>query len=437
MGEFQTLEEVCELIVDCPHSTPPWTDSGYLVIRNQNIRNGRLDLSQKSYTNQIGYEHRIRRAKPRAGDLIFTREAPMGEVCIVPEDLECCVGQRQVLLRPGARIDSKFLFYAMLSPFVQHQVGWNEGTGSTVSNVRIPVLKAIQVPRYGNDEEVAIANVLSALDDKIELNRRTNETLEAMAQAVFKDWFVDFGPVRRKRAGETDPQAILGGLIDTPAQAKLLAALFPDTLGNNDLPEGWNVGTLDRLSNLNPESWKASNRPAFVDYIDLANTKWGTIGSIPHLSWENAPSRARRITRPGDTIVATTRPGNGSYAYISEEGLTASTGFAVLRPKHQFYCSATYIAATLPQNIERLAMLADAHGGAYPAVKPDVVLATPFVDCGDALLKAFETIAKPMREKAEFSKIQNQTLAETRDYLLPKLMSGQIRAGEAEGRVGL
>src|SRR5260221_2248627 len=103
-GNWQYLGDVCERIVDCPHSTPKWTDHGFIVLRNQNIRNGRLDLSSPSYTDAKHYKHRINRAKPVAGDIIFTREAPMGEVCIIPDGLQCCVGQRQVLLRPAKTI---------------------------------------------------------------------------------------------------------------------------------------------------------------------------------------------------------------------------------------------------------------------------------------------------------------------------------------------
>ncbi|HCX10531.1 MAG TPA: restriction endonuclease subunit S, partial [Hyphomonas sp.] len=95
------------------------------------------------------------------------------------------------------------------------------------------------------DTQKAIVGVLSSIDDKIELNRRTNETLEAMAQAIFRDWFVDFGPVHRKMQGETDPTAILGGLIERSAKAAALAALFPDTLDDNELPQAWKFVPLD------------------------------------------------------------------------------------------------------------------------------------------------------------------------------------------------
>src|SRR6185437_9762110 len=114
---------LCTLIVDCPHSTPAWTESGFVVLRNQNIKNGRLDLSAPSFTDAEHFAHRNQRAKPMAGDLVITREAPMGDVCMIPEGLECCLGQRQVLLRPNtALVNPRFLHYALQSSAVQQQI---------------------------------------------------------------------------------------------------------------------------------------------------------------------------------------------------------------------------------------------------------------------------------------------------------------------------
>ncbi len=295
-----TLTSMCELIVDCPHSTPEWTDHGYLVTRNQNIKNGVLNLSSPSFTNRNDYLKRIKRAEPRAGDIIFTREAPMGEVCMIPAGLQCCLGQRQVLLRPKDDVCGRYLFWALQSPFVQHQIAWNEGTGSTVSNVRIPVLKALNIPRQPGEEEY-IAKVLSDLAEKIELNRQSNQTLEHMAQAIFKSWFVDFEPTRAKiaakeewakrnmtaKAGGSDNNikesqaeatfveraamaAISGRAIDSTndsdtgalagldqlnpeqiQQLKITAALFSDALEGSELgeiPEGWGVKEIKELS---------------------------------------------------------------------------------------------------------------------------------------------------------------------------------------------
>src|SRR3569833_116769 len=240
MADSVRLSELCEAIVDCPHSTPTWTESGVVVLRNQNIRNGRLDLSQPSYTDERHFAERTRRAAPREGDVVITREAPMGQVCRIPPGLRCCLGQRMVLLRPDRKkVDPGYLLYTLQSVSVQHEIRVNEGTGSTVSNLRIPLLEEIPIPYRPLAEQRAIAHILGTLDDKIELNRSMNATLEAMARAVFKSWFVDFDPVRSK-AERRDP-----GL------PKPLADLFPDSFEDSELgeiPKGWEVKSLDDVA---------------------------------------------------------------------------------------------------------------------------------------------------------------------------------------------
>ena len=176
--ENKFLYELCESIIDCPHSTPLWTQKGNVVIRNQNIRNGKLDLSIEYYTDNEHFQSRRKRAKPEAGDIIITREAPMGEVCIIPDGLECCLGQRMVLLKPNTLLcDNKYLLYILMSKPVQHQISWSEGTGTTVSNLRIPHLEKLKIPYPPLEKQRQIASVISCLDDKINLNCRINHNL--------------------------------------------------------------------------------------------------------------------------------------------------------------------------------------------------------------------------------------------------------------------
>src|SRR5690606_20722666 len=104
-------------------------------------------------------------------------------------------------------------------------------------------------------------------------------------------------------------------------------------------------GSLKSFAKLNPENWSRADYPDRINYIDLSNTKWGSVEAIVHYSGKNAPSRAQRILRPGDTVVGTVRPGNGSYALISEDGLTGSTGFAVLRPMKSSFREFVYCVA--------------------------------------------------------------------------------------------
>jgi type I restriction enzyme S subunit len=332
----------------------------------------------------------------------------------------------------GPTLDYRYLKYALIA---EGNALLRFADGSVHQTIYFPEVKALHIATPSRGEQSAIADVLSALDDKIELNRRMNETLEALAQAIFRDWFVDFGPVRRKLEGATDPVAILGDLIPDPARAADVSTLFPDSFGDDDVPQGWEETTLDAVCTVNDESWKSSKHPADVTYVDLSNTKWGVIESTSHFAWTDAPSRARRIAKPGDSIIGTVRPGNGSYAFISDEGYTVSTGFAVLRPKRPEYTSFIYIATTRPENIYRLANLADGHGGAYPAINPSEVVATEVALADESVLLAFDDFAAPIRARIEHNKKENLALAEARNYLLPRLMSGEVRVRGAQKAV--
>jgi type I restriction enzyme S subunit len=230
-----------------------------------------------------------------------------------------------------------------------------------------------------------------------------NQTLEDMARALFKSWFVDFDGVPQEDMQESEL-----GLI----------------------PKGWRVGILVDFATLNPEAWTKQTRPDEILYVDLSNAKWGRIESITPYAAEDSPSRAQRVLRPNDTIVGTVRPGNGSYAFIDEAGLTGSTGFAVLRPKREEYAVFVYLVATAPGNIDRLANLAD--GGAYPAVRPEVVASTRVVVADEKMVATFSQHISPMLKSIAHNERESRTLAQLRDTLLPKLISGELRVRDAE-----
>jgi type I restriction enzyme, S subunit len=163
--KVHALNELCTSILDCHHSTPVWTKAGNVVLRNQNIRYGKLDLTFPSFTDEHNFIERTRRAVPTIGDLVITREAPMGEVCAIPKDLKCCLGQRMVLLRTNQDVvNSVYLLYCLQSTVVQSAISVGGGTGSTVSNLRIPVLKGLRIPFPALEEQRAIAAALSDID---------------------------------------------------------------------------------------------------------------------------------------------------------------------------------------------------------------------------------------------------------------------------------
>ncbi len=279
----------------------------------------------------------------------------------------------------------------------------------------------VTMPPLGVQQE--IAKILGALDSRITLLRETNVTLEAIAQALFKSWFVDFDPVRAKMEGRA-PEGM----------DEATAALFPDSFEETALgrvPKGWRVGSLADISVLNARSWTARNHPNDISYVDLASVK-NNVFDIPQIySFDDAPSRARRVLNAGDCIIGTVRPGNKSFGFISasEMNLTGSTGFAVLSPKQGQGAAFIYLCATRDENIDRLASLAD--GGAYPAVKPELVTATVCVLPTDEVMHAFDGAVRPLLDAIAANSAQAQTLAALRDTLLPRLISGQLRVGEA------
>ena len=314
--------------------------------------------------------------------------------------------------------DRRFSYYLLKSLDLAQ---FNAGSGVPTLNRNHIHPLPVSLPPLS--EQRAIAKILGTLDDKIELNRRMNETLEAMARALYKSWFVDFDPVRVKMEGRD------------PCLPNHLADLFPDRLLHSELgeiPKGWEVMPLSICASLNPESWSSTNMPEVVDYVDLANTKRGVIEDIQRFLWTEAPSRAKRILRAGDTIVGTVRPGNGSYSLIGSNGLTGSNGFAVLRPMHPKFREFTYLAATAPENIKRLAHRAD--GAAYPAVRPGVVLQTevamPSID--EDVFSFFSRVVAPFLKRSDLNKRENWILGAVRGALLPKLISGELRLKHVE-----
>ena len=323
----------------------------------------------------------------------------------------CWVIDTAFYLKAKKDIDIRWAYYALRNLDIN-----NIDSGSAIPSTSREDFYALPVVEPPLSEQRAIAHVLGALDDRIELNHRMNATLEAMVRTLFKSWFVDFDPVQAKIAGRKT------GL------PKDIADLFPDRLVESEpgpIPEGWSLGQLGDIASLNPESWNTRDAPDKVAYVDLANTKWGHIETVEVHPWSTAPSRARRVLRPGDTIVGTVRPGNGSYALIGGKGLTGSTGFAVLRPRRSCDREIVWCAATSRGNIDRLAHLAD--GGAYPAVRPHTVADTRIVLSDTSVRQAFSSLTAGWFDRMENNKRASRRLAALRDALLTPLVSGESR----------
>ena len=421
------LKSLCLLVVDCPHATPKWTESGVVVLRNQNIKGGRLDLSSPSFTDEEHYQGRVRRAVPQAGDIVMTREAPMGDVCQIPRGLRCCVGQRQVLLRPDPKkIDGRFLLFALQSPYVQRQIGWNEGTGSTVSNLRIPVLEALRIPTSSLPDQLEIAETLGALDDRIAVLRETNATLEAIAQALFKSWFVDFDPILAKQQG-LPPAGI----------DEATAALFPGSFEESALglvPKGWSVQAVGDVvecvggatpDTKNPNYWSPEEH-AWTTPKDLSGLASPVLLRTERQLSSNGLAKIGSGMLPVGSLLMSSRAPIG-YLAIAQIPVAINQGYIAMPPGGPL--PPLYMLFWCQQNMERIK--ARANGSTFmeiskKAFRPILVLVPP-----RPVIDAFMALATALFDRLVENELQAQTLTTLRDTLLPRLISGQLRLPEA------
>lgn len=263
------------------------------------------------------------------------------------------------------------------------------------------------------DEQPRIAEILASLDEKIELNRKQNRTLETIAQALFKRWFVEFEfPDEHGR-----PYKSSGG------------AMQPSELG--EIPLGWEVKPLSKLVEINSWTLNVKDDLEHIDYIEISEVNRGEINEISRYQRGMEPSRAKRRLKHGDSVVSTVRPDRGAHflALNPEEYLIASTGFAVLTGR-QIPWSLVHAFITQDSVSTELGRLAN--GGAYPAVRPEVIGSFPLVvPKTGSLLDQFHAICSSLYEKADHNRKTSRSLGMLRDTVLPKLMSGELRVPEA------
>ena len=294
-----------------------------------------------------------------------------------------------------------------------------------------------RVPVPDKDRQLAIAEILGSLDDKIELNRRMNETLEAMAQAIFRDWFVDFGPTRRKIDGTNDPVEIMGGLVSDPERARQMAGLFPARLGDDGLPDGWETASVGSVTLL----LKRGIAPAYADQgMPVVNQRCIRNSTLDfglarhHDAGKRNPKE--RLLQVGDVLINSTGVGTlGRVATVRRlpGPATADSHVTICRPDRSKISNAIlslFLEASEPEiagmghgSTGQTELSATSLGGLVISVAPRKVQ------------HSFDSIVAPLRELSSSNADQNRTLAATRDLLLPKLMSGEIRLRDVEAEL--
>jgi type I restriction enzyme, S subunit len=368
----ETLNGVCEFVVDCLHSTAPTETDGYPLIRTPNIGKGRLDFDGVYRVSQETYEIWTKRAVPEEGDLILAREAPAGNVAIVKNGERVCLGQRTVHLRPDrSKVDPDFLCYYLLAPPQQAALLAGE-TGVTAGHVNMKDIRALRLVLPPRPNQERIGRILSAYDDLIENNRRRIVLLEDAARQVYREWFV-----RLQFPGHEHTR-----LVDC-------------------VPEGWETQRIDQFLTLNyGKALKAEDR------ADGLIPVFGSSGVVGHHS--------ASICRGPGIIVG--RKGNVGSVYWSHEPFWAIDTVYFTLPEHSDLYLYYALANTSFVNTD----------GAVPGLNREFAYSRRMILPDARIRRWFVELVEPMHCQIALLNQAIVKLRAARDLLLPRLMSGEI-----------
>lgn len=435
-GEWITarIEEVAERVAMGPFGSSikveTFVQEGVPVISGQHLHGSRVD--DRPGFNFITLEHaeKLRNANVQRGDVIFTHAGNIGQVAYIPSTSafpRYVISQRQFYLRPDQnKVLPEFLVAYFRSPEGQHKLLANTSQVG-VPSIAQPVtyLRSLEIPVPPLPEQRAIAHILGTLDDKIELNRRMSETLEAMARALFKAWFVDFEPVRAKMEGRWRRGETLPGL---PAH---LYDLFPDRLVDSELgeiPKGWGVGTIGDVAEHHRRSVQPGQIAPETPYIALehmprrciALPEWGTADGL-----ESNKFRFKK----GEILFGKLRPYFHKVGVAPIDGV-CSTDIVVVTPRSDEWFGFVLGHVSSVAFVEYTN--AGSSGTKMPRTSWEDMARYEVVLPPERLAAAFAGLVRPFIEQIMCRIHESRALATLRDTLLPKLISGELRVKDAE-----
>lgn len=403
-------------VIDSLHKTPSYVDVGYPMVRVTDVKQGQLDLTKTFRVTKETYLEFSRKYKPTRGDIIVTRVGSYGIFGRV-FDTTFCLGQNTAAIVPK-NISEDYLYAVLNSAYVNAQVE-SLVVGSTQKTLSLKAIKELRIPRLSNQQEKIIAEIAVNIDNRITLLRETNSTLEAIAQALFKSWFVDFDPVRANAEGR------LAEGVD-----EATAALFPDAFDETELgqvPKGWNVESLDKtssyLNGLALQKFPPTGQ-GDLPVIKIAQLRKGDTAGADLAASSIKPEY---IIKNGDVLFSWSGSlevdiwcgGNGALNQhlFKVTSSRFEKWFYYLWTKHHL-ASFRQIAeskATTMGHIQR------AHLSMAKVVVPT-----------DAIIAIANQLFTPLVERIVENTLQANTLSNLRDTLLPRLISGQLRIADAE-----
>ena len=418
-----TVDDLAEKVAMGPFGSSikveTFVPEGIPVISGQHLHGSRVDDGPGFNFISRDHAQRLANANVTRGDIVLTHRGTIGQVAYIPEDSQFeryVVSQSQFYVRcDRSKAIPEFVTMYFRSPEGQHKLLANRSQVG-VPSIAQPVsyLRTIEIPLPPLPEQRAIAHVLGTLDDKIELNRRMNETLEEMARALFRSWFVDFDPVRAKMAGEG------------PSLPPEVSALFPDRLVLSELgeiPEGWEVKALadcyDLTMGQSPPGSTYNDEGVGMPFFQ-GRTDFG-FRYPENRKFCTAPART---AQPDDTLVSVRAPvGDINMAW---EKSCIGRGVAALRHRSGSR-SFTFYAAQAMQPVLREY---EHTGTVFGAINKIQFESLHILEPDATVITAFEAHARLLDERIKSDVAESRALATERDALLPRLVSGEVRVGE-------
>jgi len=418
MGSERTILTVEEIAAPVPRAiamgpfgsnikTDNFVPKGVPVIRGQNLNAERFNDSGFVFLTEEKADELVA-SNAFSGDLVFTHRGTLGQVGIIPLNAKYeryVVSQSQMKLTCDSnKVDPLFLFYFFRSPHGQYELLANTSTTGVPAISRpLTTLKAIKVTAPPLPEQRAIAHILGSLDDKIELNRQMNETLEAIAQAIFKSWFVDFDPVRAKAEGRDPglPKEIVDLLSDSFEDSKL-----------GEIPKGWKLNKLgDVIALAYGKALKASNRMP---------------GNVPVYGSNGPVGLHNEALVKGPGIIVGRKGNPGIVTWSSRDFYPIDTTFYVV-PKTSLSSLFYLFYALKAQDLPSLS--ADS---AVPGLNRNLAYMNQILVPLRKVLSSFDKHVSPLFERIDANEKESITLSTLRDTLLPKLLSGELRVPDTE-----
>ena len=383
------LEDVCELIADCPHTTAPDEGKGYPLIRTPNVGKGRLLLEGVHRVSKDIYDKRNMRAIPQKDDIIFAREAPAGNAALIREGQEVCLGQRTVLIRPDCeKVFPEYLVYYLLAPEQQYKL-LGTANGATVAHVNLPVIRKMPIELPDIDVQQKIAGYISIYDDLIENNQRQIKLLEEAAQRLYKEWFVDL-----RVPGYEDCKIVDG------------------------VPVEWGKNKLDEIADV---IMGQSPKSEFYNKEHKGLPFHQGVGSYgARFVQDDTYSTSFTKVAEANSILFSVRAPVGRLN-ITKNKIVIGRGIAAINSKSGFQ---SYLFYALKERFFKDDILGN--GAIFASISKNELLNQVFVIPDEKIMSAYEKIAAALDKKIEVVDMQLQQLVEARDRLLPKLMNGEI-----------